>query len=78
MAYKATISFSGRKISMKKGDMRDITDEALAKDLLNAGYVIELVGETKPQVTKPEASKPKTSSKKTAKKAVKEVGDLNG
>ena len=58
MAYKATISFSGRKISMKKGDVRDITDEALAKDLLNAGYVIELADE----------SKPKTSSKKSTKK----------
>ena len=77
MAFKATISFSGRKISMKKGDVRDITDEALAKDLLNAGYVIELE-ESKPQESKPVASKPKTSSKKTAKKAVKEVGELNG
>ena len=77
MAYKATISFSGRKISMKKGDVRDITDEALAKDLLNAGYVIEL-DESKPLESKPEASKPKTSSKKTAKKAVKEVGESNG
>ena len=77
MAFKATISFSGRKISMKKGDVRDITDEALAKDLLNAGYVIEL-DESKPLESKPEASKPKTSSKKTAKKAVKEVGESNG
>ena len=77
MAFKATISFSGRKISMKKGDVRDITDEALAKDLLNAGYVIELE-ESKPLESKPEASKPKTSSKKTAKKAVKEVGESNG
>lgn len=77
MAYKATISFSGRKISMKKGDVRDITDEALAKDLLNAGYVIELEGK-KPLESKPEASKPKTSSKKTAKKAVKEDGEING
>ena len=62
---------------MKKGDVRDITDEALAKDLLNAGYVIELE-ESKPLESKPEASKPKTSSKKTAKKAVKEVGESNG
>ena len=77
MAFKATISFSGRKISMKKGDVRDITDEALAKDLLKAGYVIELE-ESKPLESKPEASKPKTSSKKTAKKAVKEVGESNG
>lgn len=74
MAFKATISFSGRKISMKKGDVRDITDEALAKDLLNAGYVIEL-DESKPLESKPEASKPKTTSKKTAKKAVKEDGE---
>ena len=77
MAYKATISFSGRKISMKKGDVRDITDEALAKDLLNAGYVIELE-DKKPQASKPEASKPKTSSKKSSKKDEKKDGDLNG
>lgn len=63
MAYKATKSFTGI-ISMKKGDVRDITDEALAKDLLNAGYVMEL-----------EESKPKASSKKS-KKA--EDGDSNG
>jgi hypothetical protein len=67
MAYKATISFAGRNFSMKKGDVRDITDEALAKDLLNAGYVIEL-----------EESKPKTSSKKSSKKADKEDGESNG
>jgi hypothetical protein len=74
--YKALISFSGL-VSMAEGDVRDITDEALAKDLLNAGYVIELE-ESKPLESKPEASKPKTSSKKTAKKAVKEVGESNG
>ena len=74
MAYKATISFAGRNFSMKKGDVKDITDEALAKDLLNAGYVIEL-DESKPLESKPEASKPKTTSKKTAKKAVKEDGE---
>ena len=62
MAYKATISFSGRKLSMRRGEVRDITDEALAKDLLNAGYVIGL-----------EESKPKTSaSKKSSKKAEKD------
>ena len=67
MAFKATISFSGRKISMKKGDVRDITDEALAKDLLNAGYVIEL-----------EESKPKTPAKKSSKKADTKDGESNG
>ena len=77
MAYKATIAFAGRKISMRRGEVKEITDEALAKDLIKAGYVIELE-ESKPLESKPEASKPKTSSKKTAKKAVKEVGELNG
>ena len=68
MAYKATISFSGRKLSMRRGEVRDITDEALAKDLLGAGYVIEL-----------EESKPKTtSSKKSSKKAGTKDGESNG
>ena len=74
MAYKATIAFSGRKLSMRRGEVRDITDEALLKDLLNAGYVIELK-ESKPLESKPEASKPKTSSKKTAKKADAKDGE---
>ena len=63
MAYKATRSFSGI-ISMKKGDVRDITDAEVAKDLLRAGYVIEL-----------EESKPKTASKKSSKKADTEDGE---
>lgn len=74
MAYKATIAFSGRKLSMRRGEVRDITDDALAKDLLNAGYVIEL-DNSKPQETKPVESKPKTSSKKTAKKADAKDGE---
>ena len=77
MAYKATIAFSGRKLSMRRGEVREITDEALAKDLLNAGYVIELK-ESKAQESKPVDSKPKTSSKKSAKKAEKEDGEING
>ena len=64
MAYKATISFAGRKISMKRGEVKDITDQALVKDLLNAGYVIEL-----------EESKPKTPAKKSSKKADTKDGE---
>ena len=67
MAYKATISFAGRKISMKRGEVKDITDQALVKDLLNAGYVIEL-----------EESKPKTPAKKSSKKADTKDGESNG
>ena len=61
--YKATKSFSGI-ISMKKGDEREINDEELAKDLLQAGFVIALESEEK------------MTAKKTAKKA--EDGDSNG
>ena len=75
MAYKATIAFAGRKISMRRGEVKEITDEALAKDLIKAGYVIELADESKTQDSKPVESKPKTTSKKTAKKAVKEDGE---
>ena len=77
MAYKATISFSGRKLSMRRGEVRDITDEALVKDLLNAGYVIELK-ESKTQESKPVDSKPKTSAKKSSKKADTKDGESNG
>ena len=57
--------------------MRDITDEALVKDLLNAGYVIELK-ESKTQESKPVDSKPKTSAKKSSKKADTKDGESNG
>jgi hypothetical protein len=65
--YKATKSFSGI-ISMKKGDEREINDEELAKDLLQAGFVIALESEEK------------MTAKKTAKKSSKkdEDGDSNG
>ena len=73
MAYKATKSFSG-VISMKKGDVRDITNEEVAKDLLRAGYVIELADESKPEI-KPVK---KATSKKASKKDSIEDGDSNG
>lgn len=39
--YKALISFSG-KISMAKGQVREITDKEVVKDLLKAGYIEEI------------------------------------
>lgn len=45
--YKAKISFSGL-ISMGKGEVREIKDKDLIKDLLNADY-IEKVEEEKPK-----------------------------
>ena len=39
--YKALITFSG-KISMVKGQIREIKDEMIIKDLLKAGYIEEV------------------------------------
>ena len=71
LMYKATRSFSGI-VSMKKGDVREIKDDEVAKDLLRAGYVTELADESnnKPKTT--------TSSKKASKKGDIKDGDLDG
>lgn len=39
--YKALKSFTG-KIAMTKDEVREIEDKELVKDLLRAGYIIEL------------------------------------
>ena len=39
--YKAIIGFSGL-ITMKKGEIKEIKDKALVKDLLKAGYIEEV------------------------------------
>lgn len=46
--YKALIGFSG-KISMSKGQIKEIQDKEIIKDLLKAGYIEEVkpVKETK-------------------------------
>lgn len=70
--YKALKSFSG-KISMAKNQVKDIKDENIIKDLLNAGYIEEVkeeVSKVKEEVEKieneikEEVEKPKTSRKK--------------
>ena len=40
MAYMACVSFSGLKISMAKGQIREIPDAALVADLTKAGYIV--------------------------------------
>jgi hypothetical protein len=52
--YKALISYSG-KISMAKGQVREITDKEVVKDLLKAGYIEEV---------KPTKTEEKKSTKK--------------
>ena len=39
MLYMATISFSGL-ITMRKGEVREISDQSLIDDLMKAGYII--------------------------------------
>ena len=41
--FKATVSFSGPKISMRCGEVRELSDQALIDGLLKAGHIIELV-----------------------------------
>lgn len=64
--YKALISFSG-VISMRKGEVKAITDKEVIADLLRAGYIEEVKTEKKPtEKTEPTATK--QPQKKTAKK----------
>lgn len=53
MLVKAIESFAG-KVSMTVGEVREIADEAIAKDLLNAGYIEEVKAkaETKTKAVK--------------------------
>lgn len=64
--YKALKSFSG-VVSMVSGEVKDISDPLVVKDLVKAGYIVEV----KPAKTKAEVEaevKPKKTTKKTAKK----------
>lgn len=54
--YKALKGFAGL-ISMKKGDVKEIKDEALVNDLLKAGYIEPVKAEAiKPESVAPEAN----------------------
>lgn len=60
--YKALKSFVG-KVSMVEGEVKDILDEEIAKDLLRAGY-IELVGNKAEKTEVKEEIKKVVSKKK--------------
>ena len=52
MKVKALVSFCG-KVSMGKGEVREVTYQDILKDLLKAGYVVEVKEETpKPALKK--------------------------
>jgi len=66
MQYKAIVSFSG-KTSMAMGEVKDISDQSLADDLLRAGHIIPFVTEKeepKMETVEGEKSKPKRKGKK--------------
>lgn len=60
MRIKALKSFAG-KISMYAGEVREVVEEAIARDLIRAGHAVEVKAE-KP-VEKPVEKKP-TKKKK--------------
>ncbi len=53
--YRARVSFGGL-VSMRRGEMRDISDKELVKDLLSANYIEEV-----------KSSKTSNAKKKTEK-----------
>lgn len=58
MKYKAKVNFSG-KISMYVGEVRNISDEGIAKDLLKAGYIEEIKPAEKAKAVKGKSDKEK-------------------
>lgn len=69
MSYKALKSFSGL-VSMKKGEVKEINNNDVIKDLLHAGYIEEVGAKPTKNDT---IEKPKTTAKKG--KAKKEIVD---
>lgn len=57
MLYKATTSFTGLE-NMRRGEVKEIKNEAIVKDLLKAGY-IEPVEEKSAKAPEKKDSKPK-------------------
>lgn len=67
---RAIVSFTGLKIAMTCGEVREISDPSLVENLIKAGHVIEVV-ETHSKVEKismPETKDvPKTTKKSSGK-----------
>lgn len=54
MKVRALTSFSGKAITMYKGEVREVANKSLLKDYLNAGFIEEVVSSTKKAVNKSE------------------------
>lgn len=77
--YKATVSFSGLKLAMTCGEVREISDPSLVANLIKAGQIIEVV-ETPPKAKtipvpepqpKPEPKDEPKEAKKSSRKGKK-------
>lgn len=60
--YKAKVSFSG-VVSMNVGEVADIADVSIAKDLLKAGYIEEVKPAEKAKPVKDTSNKKPTRAK---------------
>ena len=58
MKYRALVSFSGL-VTMRKNEVRELSDEAIVKDLLQAKYIELAQGSNEPKPT----TKKKTNKK---------------
>lgn len=54
--YKALKTFTGL-VRMKKGEVKDIEDKAIVKDLLSAGYIEDISAPKSEKTTKSRAKK---------------------
>lgn len=46
MKIRALTSFSGKAITMYKGEVREVADKSLLEDYLNAGFIEEVASST--------------------------------
>lgn len=65
MEYKAIVSFSGLTLSMYAGQVKEISDTALAERLVKAGYIMPLVADEPEPKAEPEP--PKVEKKPSSK-----------
>lgn len=63
MTYKAIISFSGYDLSMRSGEIREISDLSLVNDLLKAGYIIPVEAEKTAEIKEKPLDKAKEEAK---------------
>ena len=62
MKYRALVSFSGLLVSMAQGEVREITDSALAERLIKVGYIMPV--DAKPAKVETADTEPEEKPKK--------------